>query len=64
MSTAEERLWATDRVIELRSKLVEAALAWQLAVDAERNGTDGPISVNIAGIALYKATKAYRAATR
>lgn len=48
----------------LRAKLTEAALAWQLAVDDERRGYASPAAVNMAAITLYKATKAYRAATR
>lgn len=51
-------------VDQIRAALVEAALAWQLAVDEERNGKGEPSLVNYTGMNLYKATKAYRAATR
>lgn len=51
---------------QLRTRVMEASLAWQLAVDDERAGRPdaGPGMTNVAAVMLYRAIKAYRAATR
>lgn len=53
-----------DYVARLRTAVVEASLAWELAVTDERRGTGNPAMTNAAAVLLYKATRAYRAATR
>lgn len=49
---------------QLRAEVVGAALGWQLIVDDHRRGLKEEIEVNAAAVRLYKATRAYRAATR
>lgn len=62
--TLEKAIRMNDPVSQLRTRVVECALAWQIARTEAQRGTADKIVEEVAARELDRVTKLYRAATR